>query len=99
MSTRNIEIFLRKVWSPYTVISLIFVELPEIFFDSLSDNHSLWLDEGKSRTNEIRDSKELHLLSEDTVITFLCFFKHLEMSIELFTSIKGKCIDTSKHLF
>src|SRR3979409_401138 len=98
MTGCKIQALLRDVRGDNTFISCFFLCLFGEIFQLLDDDGSIWHPQRKSGTHLIIKSKNAELLSKFAVISFLCFFKHQQILIELFLIRKTDTVNTRKHL-
>ena len=77
MTACLIEVFFREVGDVHLLISAHLAEFPDILVQEISYERTLGSKERKTSTHKVGKYKKVQLFAEFSVVTFLCFRKHL----------------------
>ena len=78
------------------ITSFYVLVTPEIF-NNFSNHCAFWMPQNKPRANFILNTKQIKFFSKASMISFLCFFKEVQIILKPLFSCKSSAINPLQH--
>src|SRR3989338_11251175 len=85
-----VQISFGDMWNPYAFKSILGLERNHKLFQKMPKQGAARSKERESRSDKRRECHDIKLLSDLSVIPLFCFFKHMQMRVQLFLGRKRK---------
>ena len=96
--TRSLVKFYRsKWWSVDVLVARSQLLVDDVAFQLTTDSSPIWQPEWQTLSNFLRNHKEIQFFTKFTVVTFLSFFTHLKVVLQVFLVEPSCTVDPLHH--